>query len=116
VRPFPDVSAGRSQVSINGGWEPTWAHNGRELFFRDRAGLNVAAVSTADGFRIEGVRQLFPLSDQYVSNDDHRYYGVTPDDQRFLFLRSEVGSLSADIEAIVLIENWFEELKQAVRR
>ena len=116
VRPFPDVSAGRWQVSINGGWEPTWAHNGRELFFRDRAGLNVAVVSTADGFRIEGVRQLFPLSEQHVSNDDHRYYGVTPDDQQFLFLRSEVGSLSADIEAIVLIENWFEELKRGTER
>jgi serine/threonine-protein kinase len=112
VRPFPDVTAGRWQISINGGWEPTWAHNGRELFFRDREGMNVAVVSTTDGFRIDGVRQLFPLSSEYLTNDDHRYYGVTPDDQRFLLLRSEAGSLAADIEAIVLIENWFEELRR----
>ena len=37
---------------------------------------------------------------------------MTPDDQRFLLLRSEAGSLAADIEAIVLIENWFEELRR----
>lgn len=34
VRPFPDVSAGRWQVSINGGRAPRWAHSGRELFFQ----------------------------------------------------------------------------------
>ena len=31
VRPFPDVDAGRWQVSRNGGIEPMWSHNGREL-------------------------------------------------------------------------------------
>ena len=34
VRPFPDANAGRWQVSRNGGNEPVWAHNGRELFYR----------------------------------------------------------------------------------
>jgi serine/threonine-protein kinase len=112
VRPFPDVTAGRWQVSVNGGWEPVWAQSGRELFFRDADGMNVAELSTADGFRIDGLRQLFPLSDAYLWNDDHRYYGVTPDDQQFLFLRSDNVFSADELQAIVLVENWFEELQR----
>ncbi|HVH28315.1 MAG TPA: protein kinase [Vicinamibacterales bacterium] len=33
VRPFPDVRAGRSQVSRGGGAQPVWSRDGRELFF-----------------------------------------------------------------------------------
>ncbi len=33
VRPFPAVEQGRWQVSTDGGFEPRWARNGRELFF-----------------------------------------------------------------------------------
>jgi len=33
VRPFPDVSAGKTQVSTAGGAAPRWSHTGRELFF-----------------------------------------------------------------------------------
>ena len=33
VRPFPDVDAGRWQVSSDGGWWPLWAPDGRELFY-----------------------------------------------------------------------------------
>src|SRR5262249_12278625 len=33
VRPFPDVNAGRWQVSTGGGRVPTWSGDGRELFF-----------------------------------------------------------------------------------
>ena len=33
VRPFPDVNAGRWQVSMGFGREPVWASKGRELFY-----------------------------------------------------------------------------------
>jgi len=33
VRPFPEVDQGRWQVSTDGGVDPRWAKNGRELFF-----------------------------------------------------------------------------------
>ena len=36
VRPFPRFDAGRWQVSTGGGKQPVWAHNGRELFYRER--------------------------------------------------------------------------------
>ena len=33
VRPFPDVTAGRWQVSTGGGTRPLWHRNGQELFY-----------------------------------------------------------------------------------
>ena len=39
LRPFPDVEAGRWQVSTNGGERPLWARNGRELFYVTPGGL-----------------------------------------------------------------------------
>ena len=33
VRPFPDVKAGRTQISTRGGVRPVWAASGRELFY-----------------------------------------------------------------------------------
>ena len=33
VRPFPDVTSGKWQVSTDGGTRPLWARNGQELFY-----------------------------------------------------------------------------------
>ena len=33
VRPYPDVDAGRSQISTERGSRPAWNRNGREPFF-----------------------------------------------------------------------------------
>ena len=35
VQPFPDLNAGRWQVSNSGGTRPLWSRDGRELFFLD---------------------------------------------------------------------------------
>lgn len=39
VRPFPEVGSALVQVSTNGGTEPVWAHNVRQLFYRSASGL-----------------------------------------------------------------------------
>ena len=44
VRPFPDVDAGKWQISSSGGGAPVWARDGRELFYLDQSGT-VLAVS-----------------------------------------------------------------------
>ena len=46
VRPFPNVDAGRWQVSARGGTEPLWAHSGRELFYKSQGSMKVVGVST----------------------------------------------------------------------
>ena len=48
VRPFPLSARSRVQVSTNGGHDPVWAHNGRELFFVDGEDWMSVAAYTAD--------------------------------------------------------------------
>ena len=50
VRPFPDVDAGRWQLSTSGGLQPTWGPEGKELFSWSDAGLISVPVDTENGF------------------------------------------------------------------
>ncbi len=45
VRPFPDVDAGRWQISTTRGDEAVWAHNGRELFYQGTANADEQMVA-----------------------------------------------------------------------
>lgn len=47
VRPYPDVQAGKWQVSQGGGTTPRWRGDGRELFFHDGTGIAAVAVTPA---------------------------------------------------------------------
>ena len=38
VRPYPDADKARWQVSVDGGRQPLWSRDGRELFYRDFSG------------------------------------------------------------------------------
>ena len=98
VRPFPDVESGRVPISINGGRNPQWAHNGTELFFVDGQGRMVAAqVQTEPGFRVVSREPLFTLgAELYVPGDaTDDFYDIAPDDNAFLMARSG-GAVSSD--------------------
>jgi serine/threonine-protein kinase len=107
VRPFPEVSASRQQLSKDGGTEPLWSHSGREIFYVNGDGFMVAArVLTDPRFRIEGETVLFPaMGPRDVA---HRTYDVTRDDQRFLMLVQEERAEARD--KLILVRNWFTEL------
>ena len=49
VRPFPNVDAGRWQISTNGGQRPVWARSGRELFYDGVRDVGMTAVSITGG-------------------------------------------------------------------
>jgi hypothetical protein len=42
----------------------------------------------------------------------HRAYDVSPDDQRFIMIASDVSEESGEL---ILVQNWFEELKAKVK-
>ena len=117
VRPFPDMNAGRWQVSTDGGIMPVWAHNGRELFFLDNNGGLVAAQVDADqGFRVGEKETLFTISGDYWGSTTNTLYGVAPDDQRFLMARNyQGGSQESTGPRFILVNNFFEELRERVR-
>ena len=117
VRPFPDVSAGRWQVSINGGRAPRWAHSGREIFFQSPTNQMMASrVASGATFSAAAPSVLFEASPQWeIGNLNGVYFDVHPDDQRFLIAsRSVVGSEEDEEPAVVLVNNFFEELRTRV--
>ena len=111
VRPYPDVNAGRWQVSQAGGLTPVWSRNGRELFYLDGAGMLVsAAVLPGATFTLGAQAALFNTSG-YASNAISLYYDVSPDGQRFLMLRPPVtAAISGKVE-LVQITNWAAEVR-----
>jgi serine/threonine-protein kinase len=109
VRAFPDVEAGRWQVSVDGGTEPVWAHSGRELFYKSRGNQVAVAVDTEGTFSRGDEVALFPLRDFYQFSV-HRSYDVAADGERFVMIKNP----EAETE-LVVVENFFEELRRAER-
>ncbi|MFC1639208.1 LpqB family beta-propeller domain-containing protein [Gemmatimonadota bacterium] len=110
VRPFPDTENSMWQVSTEGGTEPLWAHSGRELFYRDaNENLVAARVVTEPTFSPGAQRILFSAA-EYVLDFWQRGYDVSGDDQRFLMLKQ----LSGENTELIMVLNFFEELKQRV--
>jgi serine/threonine-protein kinase len=116
VRPFPDVDSGKWQVTSNGGVNPVWAHNGRELFFANPGSREMSVVeftATTTTFGAGPATRLFTIpSGEFrftgLGNDD--FYDVALDDERFLMARAyreESGATSM----VILVQNFFEELK-----
>jgi len=109
VRPFPATDEARWPVSTAGGSQPVWANNGRELFYINGDGvLVVAEVTTSGGFAVGRQRELFSL-EPYSVAPYHQSYAVTPDDQSFIMLQEAGGGQRPDL---VVVLNWFEELKE----
>jgi Tol biopolymer transport system component/tRNA A-37 threonylcarbamoyl transferase component Bud32 len=109
VQPFPGPGA-KYPISSEGATEPAWARNGRELFFRNGEKMMAVAVASQSGFRAEKPRLLF--TGPYVQAATRVNYDVSPDGQRFVMLQP--GQQEQAVSQIIVIQNWFEELKRRV--
>ena len=109
VAPFPSMSP-RRLVSRDGGTEPRWARNGRELFFK--SGGRMMAVSVAGGpvLEVSDPVPLFPLTG-YRGARNRQQYDVAPDG-RFLMIRDPRPGEAAPV---VYAPGWLAELRAAVR-
>jgi serine/threonine-protein kinase len=110
VRPFPDVHAGRWQISGDGGSEPRWARSGRELFYRRVDGMLVSvAVTLTPTFEPGAERALFSVSG-YVGNFAYSNYDVTRDDRQFMFIRPVATPGDEGPATAILVQHWLTEL------
>jgi len=113
VVPFPNTGATKWSVSSHGGTEARWSHSGRELFYRDGAkNLVAVAITTNPTFSVGRSTTLFAAGG-FSSDELSVQYAVAPDDQRFLMIRPLVAS---GPDKLIVVENWFEELKTKSRR
>ena len=110
VVPFPNTSAGKWAISAGGGTEPLWSHRGSELFYRAASGDLVAvAIHTQPRFSLGRSAALFPAAG-FTSLRFAPQYAVAPDDRRFLMIRAGAP------DQLIVVENWFEELRTKSQR
>jgi hypothetical protein len=111
VQPYPGPG-GKWQISTEGGREPVWNRNGRELFYRSGDKMMAVDIATQPNFSAGKPHVLFegPYEPAPLTNPN---YDVSPDGQRFLMLKPVEQAQAAPTQINVVL-NWFEELKQKV--
>ena len=111
VQPYPGPG-GKWQISTEGGREPIWNRNGRELFYRNGDKMMAVDIATQPGFSADKPRMLF--EGQYTPTAATiPNYDVSPNGQRFLMLKPPEQTDVAPTQISVVL-NWLEELKQKV--
>jgi hypothetical protein len=110
LEPYPGPGA-KERISTEGGTEPMWNRNGRELFYRAGNRMMAVDITTEPAFSAGKPKILFER--QYeptlISNAN---YDVSADGQRFLMLKGEIEEAAPTQINVVL--NWFDELKRLV--
>jgi serine/threonine-protein kinase len=111
VVPFPDTRAAKWAVTTKGGIHTRWSHSGKELFFRDFSGdMFVLPIKTAPTFSSGTPKRLFAAK---RSSFPLVGYVVSADDQRLLMIRQLP---AGQPDKLIVVENWFEELKGKSRK
>jgi serine/threonine-protein kinase len=108
VQAYPDGGRKR-QISNDGGTEPVWSANGREVFYRSGERMMSADIGPAGSspepprVLFEGVYERLPWGG--------RNYDVSPDGQRFLLLKRRA---SGEAQRIVLVQHLDAELMRVL--
>ena len=97
------------RVSLNGGTEPRWSRDGREIFFREGQKMMVAEVRTEPAVSISKPRALF--EGLYEVMDGPINYDVTPDGRRFLMVKMERSEAPTELRVVT---GWDRELRKAL--
>ena len=107
VQPFPGPSR-RWTISTDGGNEPVWSRDGRELFYRNGDALMAVPITSQPTFAAGVPRLLF--SGQFESTGTGTSgYDVSLDGRRFLMIQPTEPEQPATQVGVVI--NWFEELR-----
>jgi dipeptidyl aminopeptidase/acylaminoacyl peptidase len=106
LRPFPAPDQ-RWQVSTQGGSQPTWNRNGREIFYRDGDKMMSVAVSFDAEPVLEEPVLLFEQRYAFGTGITIPNYDVSADGQQFLMVKEDErqGELN-------LVLNWTAELER----
>jgi eukaryotic-like serine/threonine-protein kinase len=115
VRPYPDVSTAKWQVTTTGGTRPLWTRDGQELIYVLPSGaLMGMKVSRGPSWAATPPAQI--VKSGYFTNpiDPAHTYDVSPDGRRFLLIKRVGGPQSAAPASLVVVLNWTEELKRLV--
>ena len=106
LTPYPGPG-GEQQVSTDGGSQPRWSPDGRELFYQAGAGQVMSvSVQTSPPVELGTPRLLFEVANMVPGFDVH------PDGERFVVVTS--GGSDSSTSQINVVLNWLEELTERV--
>ena len=108
MRPFPGPGQKRL-VSSEGGTEPRWRGDGREIFYRDGETVMTVDVTQSPELSVSIPRVLFKGS--YPSEQQWSNWDAMPDGQHFVMVQDHAQPRAA----LTLVQNWFAELKARPR-
>ena len=113
VRPFP-AGAGRWQASLNGGEQPRWRNDGKELFYVENETAMMAMPVSAAGqaLTLGQPQRLFESADLDFRGFPWPQYDVSADGQRFLTSTPVESDAALSIHIVL---NWFEEFRDRQR-
>jgi serine/threonine protein kinase/Tol biopolymer transport system component len=100
----------RWQISTEGGEEPRWSRDGRELYYRNGNLFMSVAISTSPSFHASKPTNLFGGVFDLRTNTGITY-DVDPKGNRFLMLRPAEESTAP---SVMIVLNWFDELRRLV--
>jgi hypothetical protein len=109
VQSFPR-GGGKWQISGEGGNQPLWARNGKQLLYRSPGKVWSVDVQTGSAFSATKPRLLFEQSG-YVHGGPIRTWDISPDGERFLMVKVEERK-PQPVTEMVLVQNWFDELRR----
>jgi serine/threonine-protein kinase len=112
VTSFPDGRA-EKQISLDGGAEPRWGPSGKELFYLNGNRFMFVETSLQPTFSAAKPLILFTIDPSVyrVEGMPNTSYAIIPDGKRFVFIKQTPVS---PVTQVILVENWFEELKRLV--
>ena len=116
VQPFPGPG-GIKRISTEGGFEPLWSRDGKELFYRSgdkmmKVDIEVVAGETGMELNAGTPQELFKRQffRAYVESVAGLSYDLDSDG-RFIMIQEDEESTATDSHVVL---NWFEELKRLV--
>ena len=107
IRDFAGLS-GRLQISTDGGEEPRWSPDGKELYYRNNNILWALTIETKPSIQAGTPRSLFNRVYDFNSNSGETY-DIHPKEGKFLLLSPSKENSSTQIRIVL---NWFSELRR----
>ena len=110
VQTFPDASGGKWQITAEGGVEPKWRRDGRELYYLNFEGKLMSVAIGGAPFTAGRPVELFqtPLTVNRAQPTRDRRYDIAPDG-RFLTV---IPSATSEPTPYSVIVNWTEGLQK----
>jgi serine/threonine-protein kinase len=107
VEPYPGPGP-RTTISTQGGIQPVWARDGKELYYRSGDKIMAVSLDTESELKVLDSKVLF--EGNYLNCFNCQTYDVAPDG-RFLMIQDPLEPAPA---RIIVILNWTEQLKRLI--